>query len=262
MPQSLVEVGREGHVAWLTLNRPDVRNALSAEMCDDLVVALHGVETDADLRSLVIRGAGPVFCAGADIGGLSGTDATLFLQSFEAMLEALARARVPTIAAIQGAALGGGFQLATVCDFRVAGRTAKLGVPAAKLGILVNFENVQRLVLMAGIAAAKEMLLAGSTYSGEEAAPAGLVNVVADDARVEEAARHLAVRITELAPLSVQGAKRAIQAVADHLGSARGTQSATVAEIDRLVTEAYASNDLAEGLGALSEKRPPNFTGR
>ncbi len=262
MTQPLVEVTREERVAWVTLNRPDVRNALSAEMCDDLVVALHAVEADTEVRALVVRGAGPVFCAGADIAGLSSADAAVFLQSFETMLETLARTRVATIAAIHGAALGGGFQLATVCDFRVAGRTAKLGVPAAKLGILVNFENVQRLVLLAGIAAAKEMLLAGSTYSGEEAAPAGLVNAVADDGRVEEAARHLAVRVSELAPRSVQGAKRAIQAVVDHLASARGTQGATVAEIDRLVTEAYASEDLAEGLVALGEKRPPNFTGR
>ncbi len=262
MPEALVEVAREEHVAWLTLNRPDVRNALSADMCDDLVVALHGVEADADVRALVLRGAGSVFCAGADTAGLSGSDGARFLESFEAMLEAVARTRAVTIAAIHGAALGGGFQLATVCDFRVAGRTAKLGVPAAKLGILVNFENVQRLVLLAGIAAAKEMLLAGSTFSGEQAAPAGLVNAVADDGRVQEAARHLAGRISALAPLSVQGAKRAIQAVVDHLGSARGTQSATVAEIDRLVTEAYGSQDLAEGLAALGEKRPPNFTGR
>ncbi|MFN2526830.1 MAG: enoyl-CoA hydratase/isomerase family protein [Actinomycetota bacterium] len=257
-----VEVNREESVAWITLNRPEVRNALSGEMCEDLVVALHGVEREPDVRAVVFRGAGPVFCAGADIAGLSGPAAADFLQSFEQMLEAVARSRLPTIAAINGAALGGGFQLATVCDFRVAGRTAKLGVPAAKLGILVNFENVQRLVLLAGIGHAKEMLLAGSTYTGEEALPAGLVNAVAEDDRVDSAARHLGVRIAGLAPLSVQGAKRAIQAVIDHLASARATQDVAVAEIDRLVLEAYASQDLAEGIAALGDKRPPNFTGR
>lgn len=257
---SLVEVSQEERVAWITLNRPEVRNALSAELCDDLVVALHGIDMD-ETRAVVLRGAGPVFCAGADVAGLSEEAATGFLESFENMLEAVGRTRLPTIASIHGAALGGGFQLATVCDFRIAARTAKLGIPAPKLGILVNFENVQRLVLLAGIARAKEMLLAGSTYSGDDALPAGLVNAVAEEGRVDEAARHLAVRVTELAPLSVQGAKRAIQTVLDHLGSARATNDAAVAEIDRLVVEAYGSADLAEGMRALSEKRPPHFTG-
>ena len=145
-------------------------------MCEDIVVAIHGLETNPDVRVVVLRGAGPVFCAGADFAAVSGTGGLEFLPAFESMLEAVARCSLPTVASIHGAALGGGLQLATVCDFRVTEATAKLGIPSARLGILVNFENVQRLVLLAGVAVAKEVLMTSRTYSGDEAAHAGLVH--------------------------------------------------------------------------------------
>jgi enoyl-CoA hydratase/carnithine racemase len=259
---TLAQTAITGAVATLTLNRPESRNALSVQLCEDIVVALHGLDLDPESRVVVVRGEGAAFCAGADLAAVSGSGDVDFLPAFEKMLEAVARFRLPTIAAIHGAALGGGLQLATVCDFRVATRDAKVSIPSSKLGILVNFENVQRLVLLTGVAVAKEVLMTGRTYSGDEAAGLGLVNRAVATERLDDEVSALAQDLAGLAPLSVQGVKRSIQAIADHLAGARTTNPEVVAEIDRLVSRAYESEDLREGLRALSDKRRPRFQGR
>ena len=257
---SLVEISSHDGITALTLNRPEARNALSIELCDAIVDGLGSIPDDS--RVVVLGGEGKVFCSGADFAAVSGPGGIEFLPAFERMLESVARFRLATIAAIHGAALGGGLQLATVCDFRLCASDARVGIPSSRLGIVVNFENVQRLVLTAGIAVAKEVLMTGRTFTGDEAAMAGLVTraVPPDDLRAE--VEHFAAEIAGLAPLSVQGAKKAIQVVVDHLSPAREASADQVAELDRLVTEAYNSSDLQEGITALTEKRPPRFTGR
>lgn len=257
---ALVAVTHEGPVAVLTLDRPEARNALSIELCDAIVMSLGGID-GSDARAVIVRGNGKVFCSGADFAAVSGPEGIEFLPAFETMLEALARHRLPTVAAIHGAALGGGLQLATACDFRVCASDASIGIPSSRLGILVNFENIQRLVVLAGIAVAKEVLMTGRTYVGTEAQAAGLVTVTVPPYAVGDKAMALARDLAERAPLAVQGAKRAIQAIADHAGGARRSNPEAVEEIDRLVAQAYASEDLTEGLSALSEKRPPRFSG-
>ena len=256
---SLVTSSSQNGIATLTLNRPEARNALSVELCDAIVEVLASVDDEA--RVVVIRGAGKVFCSGADFAAVSGPGGLEFLPAFERMLEAVARFRLPTIAAVHGAALGGGLQLATVCDFRVATTDVQIGIPSSRLGIVVNFENVQRLVLMAGIPVAKEVLMTARTYTGAEAAGAGLVTQAVEPDAFEGAVGELAERVASAAPLSVQGAKKTIQVVVDHLGASRASSPNEVAEIDRLVTEAYNSTDLQEGIKALTEKRPPKFSG-
>jgi enoyl-CoA hydratase/carnithine racemase len=250
-----------GAVATLTLNRPEAHNALSAELCDAIVATLEGIDRQPDARALLVKGKGQSFCAGADIAAVSGPGPIDFLASFERMLEAVAAFRLPTIAAIQGAALGGGLQLATVCDFRIAAIDATIGIPSSRLGIVVNFENVQRLVLLVGIARAKEILMTARTFTGEEAAAAGLVNEGVPNEGLDRRARQFAEQVAQLAPLSVQGAKRSIGLVTHHLCDARRQHPDEAAEIDRLVAHAYASADLAEGLRALAEKRDPRFQG-
>ena len=258
---ALVEVGRDGAVATLTLNRPEARNALSVDLCDSIVGNLEEIARDQLARVLVVRGEGPVFCAGADFAAVSGAGGLEFLPAFERMLETLARHRLPTIAAVHGAALGGGLQLATVCDFRIATADAKIGIPSSKLGILVDFQNIQRLVLLGGPAVAKEVLMTGRTFTGTEAAGCGLVTRSVEPASFDEVLGELAQEIAQRAPLSVQGTKRAIQAILDHLSSARATNPDAVTEIDRLVSNAYNSRDLQEGIAAMTEKRPPDFQG-
>lgn len=256
---SLVELGHDDGIATLRLNRPEARNALSIALCNEITDALGSV--DRSSRVVILEGAGKVFCSGADFAAVSGPGAAEFLPAFERMLEAVGRFRLPTVARIHGAALGGGLQLATVCDFRIAADGTKLGIPSSKLGIVINYENVQRLVLIAGAAVAKEVLMTGRVYTGNEAAAAGLVTRSVPDEDLPAAAGKLARRLAANAPLSVQGAKRAIQVVTDTLADARSTNEAKVAEIDALVAQAYASDDLQEGIRAMSEKRPPTFTG-
>ena len=257
----LVGVAVENGIASLTLQRPEARNALSIEMCDAIVDGLEKIDKDPSARVVIIEGEGKVFCSGADFAAVSGPGALDFLPAFERMLETVAHFRLPVIAQIHGAALGGGFQLATVCDFRIVTTDAALGIPSSRLGIVVNFENVQRLVLLAGVARAKEILLGARRFKGDAAVAAGLAtkSVAPEDLRSE--VEDLAGGIASLAPLSVQGAKKAIDAVMSHLGGTRTSLPAQAHLIDELVVEAYNSSDLAEGIAAMSEKREPNFRG-
>jgi enoyl-CoA hydratase/carnithine racemase len=257
---ALVELSAEEQVAYLTLNRPELRNALSAELCNEILEALLKINVEV-ARVLVVRGKGSVFCSGADFAALSGSGGVDFVGAFERMLEALARFRLPTIASIHGAALGGGLQLATVCDFRVAADDARLGIPSSRLGIVVNFENVRRLVLLVGMARAKEILMTARTYSGGHAVAAGLVNEVVDTQSLEARVAEFAAEVAALAPLSVQGAKREVQLVTDYTGPTRDQHPDLIEAVDALVANAYNSDDLAEGIRALQEKREPRFTG-
>jgi enoyl-CoA hydratase len=257
---ALVETSVEGPVAYLTLNRPELRNALSVELCNEIVGGLVKVDVEV-ARVVVIRGAGSVFCSGADFAAVSGSGGLEFVPVFERMLEAVAHFRLPTIAAIRGAALGGGLQLATVCDFRIAADDARLGIPSSRLGIVVNFENVRRLVLLVGIPRAKEVLMTGRTWHGADAVTFGLVNEVVDRTYLDNRAEVLATTIAGLAPLSVQGSKKEIQLIADMLGPDRDRNPEEIAAMDALVTNAYNSADLAEGIRAMAEKRDPRFTG-
>lgn len=251
----------DGRIAVLKLNRPDARNALSIELCDAITASIDELDATENIRAIVIAGEGTVFCSGADFSAIAGEGALQFLPAFERMLERVARVQHPTIAAIHGAALGGGLQLATVCDFRIAASNAKLGIPSSRIGIVVNFENVQRLVLLAGPAVAKEVLMTAGTFAADSMVGERLITRTVEPRRVLDEAIVLADNLAALAPLSVRGAKRSIQQVLDHLGGARASDPAGVDAVDELVRKAYESWDLAEGLRAMAEKRTPGFRG-
>ncbi|MCA1706419.1 MAG: enoyl-CoA hydratase/isomerase family protein [Actinobacteria bacterium] len=249
-------------IVSVTLERPEARNALSVELCDELTEAFEGLSHRDDVRAVILQGSGKTFCAGADFAAVSGPEGEGFLPSFERMLSTIAEHRHPVLASIHGAALGGGLQLATVCDFRITADDAKLGIPSTRLGIVVNFENVERLALLAGVAVAKEVLMTGRIYSGAEAAAAGLVTRSVPATELAGECSRFAGDIATLAPLSVRGAKAAIEAVVRHLSGARNTDPEGVAAVDRSVARAYGSEDLQEGIAAMSERRLPRFAGR
>lgn len=257
---SLVTTTGAGPVITIELNRPEARNALSLELCDAIVVALDDADRHDTARVIVLAGAGPVFCSGADFAAVSGPEGIDFLPAFERMLETVGSHRLPTIARIQGSALGGGLQLATVCDFRIATSDARLGIPSSRLGVVVNLENVERLVELVGIARAKEVLMTGATFSGDDALRAGLVSKVCAPHELARTTERMALAIAALAPLSVQGAKRAIRAITVERSVRKNNPEAAL-EVDALVAEAYASGDLGEGIRAMTEKRPPDFKG-
>ena len=240
---------RAGAVSTLWLNRPDARNALSIELCERLRDAVAGVDADHDVRAVVVRGRGPVFCSGADFEAVAGPRAQEFLVAFEAVLTQIATCRPPVVAVLHGAALGGGLQLATACDFRLAARDVRIGIPAARLGIVVNYANVQRLVALVGPARAKEVLVAAREPDADVALGWGLLTEVVEPASLDEALARFVTRLAELAPLSVEGMKKAV--------ATPGAEGRTLT--DGLVAEAYASADLQEGLAALKGGRKPVF---
>lgn len=201
-------------VATLTLNRPDVRNAINAQMVEDMHAALEHLEQDEDLRALILTSAGgKAFMSGADIAelrerrredALKGINSTLF-----ARLERFPR---PTVAAIVGWCLGGGCELALTCDFRVAGTTSKFGQPEVGLGIMAAAGATRRLPALVGLRHARRLLLSGAIIDAGEAASIGLVDEVVDDDDVLAAARDLLKPILKQAPEAVKQTKATLLA--------------------------------------------------
>jgi enoyl-CoA hydratase/carnithine racemase len=263
---ALVKVERDGRVAVTTLSRPDARNAVSTAMLEDLVVALGDLAADPNVRVVVLAGEGPDFCAGADFaelaGARSGPEGIDYGRSFEEALSAISSHPVPVLAMVQGAALGAGCQIVVACDLAIAADDARLGIPAARLGILINFENIQRLVLSVGPKRAGEILFTGRPISGAEAAAWGLVNLAVPEPELAPRTEELARTIAEAAPLSIRGSKRGIAVVLEHLSVDRFTEGHRVADFDMMAAAAFASEDLEEGIAAFREGRDPDFRGR
>jgi enoyl-CoA hydratase len=227
-----------GPVVAVTIDRPERRNALDHAALDGLAAALAACGDD--VRALVLTGAGGHFCAGADLTGLE--DAA-FAGRLRTVLDALRSAPFVTLAAVDGAALGAGTQLAVACDLRMATPGASFGIPAGRLGLAVDTWTVERLSLLAGHGLARAMLLAAEVVKGDEAHRVGFVQRLGghDDALA------WADEIAALAPLTLRAHKAALEAQPD---------ARTAFE------RAWASDDLREGLAAFHDRRRPLFHGR
>ncbi len=252
----MIRWDRRGLVGVATIDRPEKRNALSADLCRQMHTVL---EENPGLRAVVVTGAGDkAFCAGADLvvrtEDSSGGSGDSFNPPFEAMLDALVAYPAPVIAAVNGHAIGAGMQLAVACDLRVAAPNATFGIPAAKLGVFLSPENVARLAALVGLGPARDLLLTARSLDVDEAQAVGLVQRRADDALA--AALELAEEVVTLAPMTVQGSKHALNLVAGDL------EPATRAAMRALQEQAFRSDDLREGLAAFAEKRTPRFEGR
>lgn len=255
---ALVEVAiDDSHVALLRLNRPEARNALSAEMRGEILAGLERLDADPEVRCIVIAGDDKFFAAGADIRAMAERplDAPPDPKGIE-FWRRLTAIETPTVAAVSGYALGGGCELALACDMLVCDEKTRFGQPEITLGIIPGGGGSQRLARAIGKQRAMEYVLTGRRWDAKMAAEWGLVNkVVRKGAWLEEAIA-LARRVAEQAPYASRLAKRAVLE-AQETGLAEGLRAER-----ELFERAMASEDRVEGMNAFLEKREPRFQGR
>ena len=254
-----VRLERRESAALLVLDRPDVLNALDASTLEAILARVAEVDRDAGVRALVVTGAGKAFAAGADISAMSGMgpgEAEAFSRLGHRAFSALEALPVPTIAAVNGFALGGGCELACACDWIYAARRARFGQPEVRLGLIPGFGGTSRLRRRVGSAWAKELVLSGEPIGAETAARIGLVNRVCDEEDVVEVALATAEKIAEKGPLAVATAKRVLQEGQD--ADVRVAHALEQAAFGGL----FASEDAREGLAAFLAKREARFRGR
>jgi enoyl-CoA hydratase len=250
-------VERDGRIGLITLNRPQALNALNSQMMNDVTGAATEFDNDPGIGAIVITGSAKAFAAGADIKEMSALGfADVFDGDFFAPWAKLAAVRTPTIAAVAGHALGGGCELAMMCDVLIAADTAKFGQPEIKLGVLPGMGGSQRLTRAIGKAKAMDLILTGRTIDAAEAERSGLVSrvVPADDLLTE--AKAVAATIAQMSRSAVRMAKEAVNRAFE------STLAEGLLYERRLFHSAFATNDQSEGMAAFIEKRPPNFTHR
>lgn len=244
-----------GQVSVLRLNNPPL-NLVSLELTAQLEAALEEMATDDRLRAVVVAGNDRSFCAGSDIKefeSLHGRAVELKSQREGAVYTALARLPVPTIAALEGNAFGGGLELALCCDLRVASETARMGLPETALGVIPGSGGTQRLPRLVGPGLAKEIIFLGEPMEARRAYEIGLVNRVVARGEAEKVAHEIAAAIAKRGPLATREVKRVIDGGAD-LSLAEGLEL-ELTGTDRV----FSSDEMLEGARAFFEKREPDF---
>lgn len=245
-------------VALVTLERPDVLNALNFDLLDELAAILARLDADPDCRAIVLTGSGTrAFAAGADIRELAiQTPISLLVDDRFAVWERIAATRTPVVAAVRGFALGGGCELALSCDLIVAGDDAQFGQPEINLGVMPGAGGTQRLTRAIGRARAMDLILTGRTIDAHAAEAMGLVSRVVRADETLRAALELARIIASKPPVAVLAAKEAVK-LADELPLSAGLRHER-----RAFFALFASHDQAEGMSAFVEKRRPEWKGR
>jgi enoyl-CoA hydratase/carnithine racemase len=258
---SLVLTEQRGAVRHVVLNRPEKRNAFHGELVLAVGEALRAAADDPAVHCVVLRGEGPLFSSGMDVGALAelGGQPERLRAFRRACLEAWNIAETmekPVVCQIHGACIGGALELALACDLRVAAADAVLGVPEVRIGLIPDVGGSSRLPQVVGLGRAKELVMTGRLIGGEEAERIGLVNRIAPADELEAATQQLVDELLACAPVAVGLAKRVLDA------SARPALAVTL-ELEVAVQERCArTDDFGEGARALAERRAPEFAGR
>ena len=255
---SSIILEKKDRVAVITMNRPEKRNALTPEMRQELHRVLKEVDSDKDIRAVILTGTEEVFASGADIQTLKGysvEDAIASSEQGSRVFLFLEEIGIPVIAAINGWALGGGLELALACDIRICSDNAKLGQPETRIGIIPGYGANIRLPRIIGIARAKEMIYYGEIISARDAEKIGLVSSVVPMEKLMEKAMETVQPLVR-GPAAISFAKKGIHAV-------YGLQvKDAIGDSSRLYGEVYKTSDARGGIQAFLEKRKPNFTGK
>ncbi|MFI6775840.1 enoyl-CoA hydratase [Nocardia sp. NPDC050412] len=246
---------RKGRVGWITLNRPKALNALNAQVLDDVIAALDELEHDDAIGAIVITGSERAFAAGADIKEMQPKSyMDMFMNDYFARWDRLAQFRKPTIAAVAGYALGGGCELAMICDILLAADNAKFGQPEIKLGVIPGIGGSQRLTRAVGKAKAMDLVLTGRNMDAEEAERAGLVSRIVPAAELLDTALEVAETIASMSLPVTMIAKEAVDR------SFETTLAEGLRFERRVFHSLFAIDDQKEGMSAFVEKRPAKFT--
>ena len=250
-------VEREDRVGLITLNRPKALNALNGQVMNEVTAAAKQFDDDPGIGAIVLTGSEKAFAAGADIKEMASlTFAEVFAADYFAKWSEFAAVRTPTIAAVAGYALGGGCELAMMCDLLIAADTAKFGQPEIKLGVLPGMGGSQRLTRAVGKAKAMDLILTGRNMDAEEAERAGLVSRVVPAADLLTEAKAVATTISKMSLSAARMAKEAVDRAFE------STLAEGLLYERRLFHSAFATEDQTEGMAAFTEKRAANFTHR
>jgi enoyl-CoA hydratase len=258
MAYETILVETEDHVGTIRLNRPAALNALNAQVLGELAEAVAEMDASNRVRVIVITGSERAFAAGADIKEMADKGfVDMFLEDmFAEPVEALMRCRKPIIAAVSGYCLGGGCELAMICDFIIAADTAKFGQPEINLGVIPGMGGSQRLTRAVGKAKAMDMCLTGRFMDAEEAERVGLVSRVVPAKDLQRDAHEAAIKIAEKSPVAVRACKEAVNRAQE-----TPLREGLLFE-RRLFNALFATEDQAEGMAAFAEKRTPQFRGK
>jgi enoyl-CoA hydratase/carnithine racemase len=257
--ESGIQVERTGTIATVSLNRPHKCNALDVEMWRGLDGAMRELSADDALRCVILRGAGrEAFAAGADVSEFStvrcnSQQARAYAEVTHAALEAVATCRHPTLAMIHGACVGGGLEIASMCDLRICGGSSRFGIPINRLGLVLSYAELERLIALTSSAVALEILLEGRIFGAQEAFQNGLVTRVVADEAVEEETHAVASRIAQGAPLVARWHKAFVRRLAEHRPLSEADMEQSYACFD--------TADFEEGRQAFLNKTRPVFTG-